>query len=397
MIAEPHHTDLEQAGDTGVSMETPCDESTALHYSLEGRFRPNGPISVIPIRDASFTVGRKPDNSLSLSDSTVSSHHAVIDQVSGFLFLRDEGSTNGTFVNGRRIEAPQRVVDGDLIQFGAAVMRVTASTGQTTGATEASDVSDDALALMQFGRIMQRKDVHPHLQPIVEIVSERVIAFEALARSQYAGLKTAESLFKAASQLNAEVALSQMSRMAGMWVAERLPADTILFVNTHPNEIADDGLMPSLRKLRERWPNRPLVVEIHEATVTDMARLREIKHGLTNLGMSLAFDDFGAGQARLKELVDVRPDYVKFDIALLENAADVAHPQHRLTKALVQMTRDLGIIALAEGVETIEQGQFCKDAGFTLAQGFLYGRPESAKKWIDGTDMDVVESEDRHD
>ena len=396
MIVE-NQTENPSTSEAFVSAETPTGGEPVMNWTLEGRLRPNAPISVIRLRDSSFTIGRKPENSLSLSDSTVSSSHAVIDQVAGFLFLRDLGSTNGTFVNGRRLEAPQRVGDGDLIQFGGVVVKLSASTGQSTGATEASDVSDDALALMQFGRIMQRKDVHPHLQPIVDTESEKTIAFEALARSQYAGLKSAKSLFKAATQLNSEVALSQMLRMAGMWVAERLPSDTILFVNTHPSEISDQGLMPSLKKLRERWPNRPVVVEIHEATVTDMDRLSEIKSGLTNLGMSLAFDDVGAGQARLRELVDVRPDYVKFDIGLIEHVADVEHPQHKMTKALVQMTRDLGVIPLAEGVETKEQADFCKEAGFKLAQGYLYGRPEAAKMWIDGTDHDVEGGENSHD
>ena len=396
MIVE-NQTENPSTSESFVSAETPTGGEAELNWTLEGRLRPNAPISVVRLRDSSFTIGRKPENSLSLSDSTVSSCHAVIDKVAGFLFLRDLGSTNGTFVNGRRLESPQRVGDGDLIQFGGVVVKVAASTGQSTGATESSDVSDDALALMQFGRIMQRKDVHPHLQPIVEIGSEKTIAFEALARSQYAGLKSAKSLFKAATQLNSEVALSQMLRMAGMWVAERLPSDTILFVNTHPAEISDQGLMPSLKKLRERWPNRPVVVEIHEATVTDMERLSEIKSGLTNLGMSLAFDDFGAGQARLRELVDVRPDYVKFDIGLIQHVADVNHPQHKMTKALVQMTRDLGVIPLAEGVEKQEQADFCKEAGFELAQGYLFGRPEAAGTWIDGTEQDVDGGENCHD
>lgn len=397
MNVEAQISESSGKGDSSISLEMPGDLASTMMFSLEGRFRPNGPISLIPIRNAEFTVGRKPDNSLTLSDSTVSSHHAVIEQVSGFLFLRDLGSTNGTFVNGRRIDEPQRVASGDLIQFGAAVMRVVANTGQTTGATESSDVSDDALALMQFGRIMQRRDIHPHLQPIVEMDTEKTIAFEALARSQYAGLRTAESLFKAATQLNAESSLSQIARMAGMWVAERLPAEKILFLNTHPNEVVDPELLPSLRKLRERWPNRPVVIEIHEATVTDMERLREIKEGLTELGMSLAFDDFGAGQARLRELVDVRPDYVKFDIGLLEHVGEVSHPQRRMTKTLVQMTRDLGVIPLAEGVETGKQSEFCKDAGFTLGQGYLYGRPEAAKRWIQGTEQDVAGGEDSYD
>lgn len=355
---------------------------TDCSFSLIGRFRTGGPISIAPLNRTPFTIGRRSENMLCLPDTTVSSRHAVVYENEDGLFVSDLNSTNGTFLNGRRIADARSLEDGDLLQFGNAVVRLTAESPNTTNATESYDVADDALAIVQFGRILKTRDIRPHLQPIVEFDTKNVVAFEVLARSQYVGLRNAASLFRAAAQLNAEVTLSQMSRMAGLWAASRIPSGRTIFLNTHPTEINDPSLLESLLELRERWPQQKVVIEIHEAAVTDLARLHEIKSALADLGMGLAFDDFGSGQARLRELVNVRPDYVKFDIGMIENIGSAELAQHRMIETLVRMTLDLGIIPLAEGVETQNQCDLCAEAGFLLGQGYLFGVPRAAKHFI---------------
>lgn len=355
---------------------------TESSFSLIGRFRAGGPVSIVTVNRTPFTIGRKPENMLCLADRTVSSKHAVISERNAALYLHDLNSTNGTFLNGRRISGTQRLEDGDLLQFGNAVLRVTAESGDTTNATECHDVTDDALAIVQFGRLLKKRDIRPHLQPIVQIDTMKQVAFEVLARSRYVGLRNAASLFRAAAHLNAEITLSQMSRMAGMWAAGRLPPETKIFLNTHPSEINDPSLLESLLELRERWPEQPVVIEIHEAAVTDMPRLSALKSALLDLDMGLAFDDFGSGQARLRELVNVRPDYVKFDIGMIENTEAIEHAQQRVTQTLVRMTLDLGVVPLAEGVETQAQRDFCVNAGFVLGQGYYFGVPKPAKYWV---------------
>ena len=59
-----------------------------------------------------------------------------------------------------------------------------------------------------------------------------------------------------------------------------------------------------------------MVLEIHEASVTSSEMILKLREDLRALDMGLAFDDFGAGQARLVELGEVRPDCLKFDMKL---------------------------------------------------------------------------------
>ncbi len=132
--------------------------------------------------------------------------------------------------------------------------------------------------------------------------------------------------------------------------------------------------------MRESHPDQPLTLEIHESAVTDAARMAEIRPALAKLNIGLAYDDFGAGQSRLNELSESSPDYVKFDMSLIRDI-DAASPQRQQVVAtLVQMVRNLGIISVAEGVETEAESETCLQMGFDLGQGFFYGRPAPVRK-----------------
>ncbi len=92
---------------------------------------------------------------------------------------------------------------------------------------------------------------------------------------------------------------------------------------------------------------------------------------LADLKIGLAYDDFGAGQARLVELVDVPPDYLKFDMSLVQNLESGSIERQRMLASLVKMVRDLGIAPLAEGIELAGDHEICRQIGFQFGQGFL--------------------------
>jgi EAL domain-containing protein (putative c-di-GMP-specific phosphodiesterase class I) len=173
-----------------------------------------------------------------------------------------------------------------------------------------------------------------------------------------------------------EAELSRILREEGVRSGRVLPAGHMLFVNTHPIEMEDiDLLVFSLQELRQLEPERPLVLEIHEASVTKSDAMKQLRGALTELNMGLAYDDFGAGQARLVELVEVPPEYLKFDMKLVQNLQTASLERQRMLASLVQMVRELGIRPLAEGIETSGDDAICRQLAFTYAQGFFYGYP----------------------
>lgn len=371
--------DADTDNDTDEVIQYPVEPLAS--WALTGQLREDGAVRTVRIAENPFTVGRHSDNSLCIANPTVSSRHAELLAAGDGLFVRDLGSTNGTYVNGHRLSYAEPLADGDLVQFGTSVFRLARHVTSLTTDTQSRDVQDEALALFQFSKLMADRAVNPHFQPVVEIRTSRIIGYEVLGRSRLVGLQSAVAMFRAASQLNAEVALSRLMRDEGLREAICFPPEINIFFNTHPSEISDPGLLNSLKLLRKRWPERPITLEVHEAAVTDSARLREIRAALKDLEIMLAYDDFGAGQARLLELAEVRPDFLKFDIGMIQNIDSGTAERQQMLETLVQMVLDLDIAPLAEGVETQREFEVCRNIGFELGQGYFFGKPASAGQW----------------
>jgi EAL domain-containing protein (putative c-di-GMP-specific phosphodiesterase class I) len=311
---------------------------------------------------------------------TVSSCHAEITCNAEGLVLRDLSSTNGTFVNGCRIESTVRLNYDDLLQIADIPLRVRRHSAEIRQQTMAEDVYGQAIALVQFDKLMSERQVTPFYQPVIDITSNEILGYEVLGRSRLVGITTPAAMFRAAASLNLEVQLSRMLRWEGIKGGEAFPDEPHLFVNTHPAELDDPGLAKSLQAIREANPTRPLTLEIHEGAVTSEHMMIELRACLDDLDMTMAYDDFGSGRARLSELVKVRPEFLKFDMSMIHDIHTASASHQQLVASLVKMVSELGIIPLAEGVECEEESDICRELGFKLGQGFFFGRPAPAPR-----------------
>ncbi len=353
-------------------------------WLLSGQLADEEPARHVRIDAARCLVGRRADAALRIPGASISREHAELLLVDDQLYVRDLNSTNGTFVNGARIHDTRELVHGDLVQFGQVIFRVTQQTTTSSCQTVHDDSCDRALALIQFDQLMTQRAVACHYQPIVYMEDRRMLGSEVLGRSRLFGLKDPDSMFAAAKMLNVEGELSRMLREEGVRCAASFPKDHVLFFNTHPIEMDDvDLLIFSLHQIRDLEPQRQMVLEIHEAAVTNRQAMVKLKSALADLQIGLAYDDFGAGQARLVELIEVSPDYLKFDMVLVQHIESASPERQRMLASLVRMVLDLGIKPLAEGIETLGDHEVCRQIGFTCAQGFLYGRPVLPKSLLD--------------
>jgi EAL domain-containing protein (putative c-di-GMP-specific phosphodiesterase class I) len=322
-----------------------------------------------------FSIGRKSGNSLQLSSRAVSSQHAELDIHEGQLILKDLQSTNGTYVNGQRVSSPVVVKVDDLVQIADVAFRVRCDDHATATNTISEDICDQALALVQFDRMMETRMVTPFFQPIIDVADASVRGFEVLARSRMFGLETSAAMFSAASRLNMEVELSQMLRWEGIREALSLPDMNRMYLNTHPLELDRDDLVRNVAATREYAGDMPITLEIHEAAVTNPVAMRDLRKAMRDIQVDIAYDDFGAGQNRLTELIESPPDVLKFDMSLIRNIDKATPERQRMVASLVRIVLDLGVTPLAEGIETAEEAEVCSDIGFQLAQGYFYGRP----------------------
>lgn len=354
--------------------------SSSHQWMLTGSTSETEPVREYMIHDEVFSVGRSSSSSLCLPVGCVSKNHAQLQSDNGQLIVRDLGSTNGTFVNGSRIETDVPVGNGDLIQFASLVFRVGVQGQITEHQTIHKDNCDQALAMMQFDRLIDSGAFFPFFQPIVTMEDQAHVGYEVLGRSKLFGMQSPIEMFSAASQLNLESQLSEMFRNRGIEVGAQL-GDTNLFVNTHPKELGTEEFYRSLYGIRE-FSNQRITLEIHERAVTDAKSMRQMCSILKELDIQLAFDDFGVGEARLVELGEYRPDYLKFDMELTRSIDSASAKHLEVVRLLAKLVTDLGIKPLAEGIENEISHQILTDMGFELGQGFYYGRPQSINKLL---------------
>jgi EAL domain-containing protein (putative c-di-GMP-specific phosphodiesterase class I) len=350
-------------------------------WFLSGQIVEGGTVQFVPIRHSPFRIGRRRDLELCLSKPLVSGLHAEINLRDGNLYVSDLGSKNGTFVNGQAILGELPLEAGDLLQVADIGLRVDFHVEGCDSITSIESCFDQAFALSRFDDMLSERAVVSFLQPIVPVqgggaVGGGAVAFELLGRGRLFGLKTPQQMFTAATRLNRERELSVLLRDEGLQTARDLPAGIRFYVNTHPLELQDPpALVQSLKEVRLRNPERPITIEIHEAAVISSAAMRDFCQALADLNMQLAYDDFGAGQSRIAELSAVPPDVLKFDMVLVRDIHTAGPVRQRVLENLVRMAHDAGIAALAEGIEVEGEAEACRQIGFDLGQGFLFGEP----------------------
>ncbi len=380
-ILEPSALSVSSNGIVGTPVAN--DAMTSLPEGLwvlsrsAGENNSNQRVNVV---GPTFTVGRHPSSNLCLSDTTVSGRHAEIVTINRDLFVRDLNSTNGTLLNGRKLQNLTGLRSGDVLHFGSAMFTLQSSTDENMSSTITADVSAEALAHVQFEKLLRRPALRPYYQPILRLSDNARVGFEVLSRSYLLGLETPDKMFRVAATRNVEALLSQVCRTEGLRIGECL-GNTHFYLNTHPIELQGTELFTSLEQLRSDFPTMQIVLEVHEGAVASSDVLRKVREVTRDLNMGLAYDDFGAGQARLKELFEVPPDVLKFDVKFV-HGLNYSPPQHRATiQSLIRIVRDLNVVPLAEGVETLEEAEICLELGFELAQGYLFGRAETASHW----------------
>jgi EAL domain-containing protein (putative c-di-GMP-specific phosphodiesterase class I) len=360
-------------------------------WYLEGASAGNSVL--IAIDHLPFQIGRESSCDLTVVARDMSRHHALLDRFDDTsLQLTDLGSTNGTFVNRERLtkNSSIQLKDGDILHFGTNEFRLKSRPdAQQALGTQGYDMthtmvfSTNAVLPERFStqereflELLDQQLVTVALQPIVSFEGRKTVAYEVLGRGKHPDLGPSPvRLFELAALLDKEVALSQAFRLAAAGAAASMPGQVKLFMNTHPREMFTEDLYSSLQTLQSVAPNMTVVLEVHETAVAEVNNMKHMAQRLKDMGIEIAFDDFGAGQSRLNEMAEVPPQVVKFDMSLIRDIDQASPKKQQMLAQLVTMVHSMGSISLAEGVETEAEAACCQAMGFQLCQGYLTGKP----------------------
>lgn len=227
--------------------------------------------------------------------------------------------------------------------------------------------------------VLMAGEVSSVYEPIVDVQTKTVYGYEALVRGPAGSeFHTPMALFEAAEEEGLVFELDCLCRQAGLDGADGLPSGTRLFLNVRPTTIHDPAFRPeALIRTLERCRLRPsdVVFEISEQeSIENFDVFREIRDEYKSLGFQFALDDTGAGYASLQAVIELEPDFIKVDRALVTKL-DTDPAKQLLLKALQEVAGGLGARIIGEGLDTLEELEMLGELGIPFGQGWLFGKP----------------------
>lgn len=222
-----------------------------------------------------------------------------------------------------------------------------------------------------LSELMEGERIEMAVQPIVDLRSSTVLAYEALARFQEEGGRGPAHWFALADSLGMRIELELACPERALALQEDLPEGAMLTVNVSAQAVHDGRVRRLLLQARPQ----SLIVELtEEGLARDLALLRDDLAPLLRRGVRLAVDDMGAGYSNLRQITALGPSLVKLDRTLV-HGIDSSPAQFALIDALIGYAQRTGAQIVAEGIETETELEVLRALGVPYGQGYLLARP----------------------
>jgi EAL domain-containing protein (putative c-di-GMP-specific phosphodiesterase class I)/GGDEF domain-containing protein len=247
------------------------------------------------------------------------------------------------------------------------------------GALEGLDVTPGSASFAQRREkilevLADPEAIVPNYQPIVDLDSLEILGHEALSRFPVEPRRGPDKWIDEATAVGMGIELEmECLRRAWQQIADA-PEGTYLSVNASASAILSD-------EFEEFFADSPLdrlVIEITEhERIDNYPRIAARLALFRGRGARVAIDDTGAGHASLNHVMQLRPEYVKLDRALIQNLG-VDPGRRALVRSMVTLTQDLGASLIAEGIETSTELNTLRRLGVRAGQGYFFAKPAPA-------------------
>jgi diguanylate cyclase (GGDEF)-like protein len=292
---------------------------------------------------------------------------------------------DGTYVDDARVPGADAPVEGapslpdERVTPLAALVR---TLGRDTSLPR--DAPEEAHALLAD---LRADRLRVHYQPIVALPARRLLGFEALARienpdgslrppARFVPLAEAYGL----TSLLGVAVLVEAVRSLDRW--RRLPwgAHLRVSVNVAAGQLADPEFVGHVQHVLDDVdvPAASLLLELTEGAAlrADAPEVRSTLDRMAALGVGWALDDFGTGFATLDNVKHLPVRVLKLDRGFIAGIEDGRQEDEAIVRAVIGLADSLGLLVVAEGVETERQARLLSLWGCSSAQGYLFGRPE---------------------
>jgi EAL domain-containing protein (putative c-di-GMP-specific phosphodiesterase class I) len=259
---------------------------------------------------------------------------------------------------------------------------------ERAGTATGRSAGDGAAQVRLLGELRQAIDnrgLDLVYQQKVDLRSGRIVGVEALLRSphpqlgvlrpdEFMWLVRQYGLMRSVTDLVVDKALDDAARWVSLGV--RTPVAVNVFAPFLRDAQLPDALHSALQK--RDLPTDLLTIEITEdLMLNDVGRVTSVLHRLRERGIRVAIDDFGSGYSALSYLRDLPIDEVKLDRQFITSVTEDARAAS-VVRAVLDLTRDLRVTVVAEGVEDVETAAWLRDHGCDIGQGYYFGMPVDA-------------------
>ena len=208
-------------------------------------------------------------------------------------------------------------------------------------------------------------------QPIVDLDDGRIRGVEALSRFMTRPRRSPETWFAEAARHGLLIELELAAAERALGHLHLIPEGIYVSVNAS----AETMCAPELAELLKRVPAHRVVLELTERSpIRDREGMAGSLAALRALGARLALDDVGKGFSGLGNVLELSPDFLKFDRTLV-NGVDTDVTKKALIDRLTAFGEEVGVEVVAEGIESGSEVETLRALGVRIGQGFLLGRP----------------------
>lgn len=254
------------------------------------------------------------------------------------------------------------------------------------GGATANDARERFMLEQHLAKAISHDQLTLVFQPVVDLEAGRVLGAEALLRwehPEFGHISPATFIpvmeAMGLSERCGLWVLNAACREARRWRDEGL-GDLKVAVNLSAKQLTDPGLRLKVERTLQRHDLHPQLLELElteTAAMADAQHTSSVFRDLRAMGVSLAIDDFGAGYSSLSYLKNLPFDKLKIDREF------VTHVHERpdsaaICRALIELGRGLGLLVLAEGVETVDEVAALQRLGCSIFQGYYFSRPLKA-------------------
>lgn len=237
---------------------------------------------------------------------------------------------------------------------------------------------------LDLSQALERDEISPYFQPLVELTTGKLTGFEVLARWKHPvrGMIPPDVFIPLAEKAGLIGRLMEQILRKAFAAASVLPDPLSLSANISAIQFRDIDLPLQIAHAATQggFALDRLILEVTESALADnLQQAREISMRLKELGIRLALDDFGTGYSSLRHLQALPFDELKVDASFVRSM-DHTRESRKIAAAIVGLGHSLGLITVAEGIETQAQAEMLLWLGCDCGQGWLYGRAVPAEE-----------------